>query len=580
MPVKVRINGDIERRSEEEEFAKEQFGIEPRTVQVRERGVYADRPILLGAAFRSGLEKVVVPFFEPGVPVEYQLVQAMNTVSRPVRKKLGVLRTDAMITGGFSATNMQQRQRMQILDDLEKQYEIVDVDASSPIDTSLYACLLAVQPSSLSPEQMTNFVNAVGSGIPTAIFEDPLPMAIEVPGTGEPKQAGSAMMGGVQQVPKGDIRELWKVLQIDVPGKPSMATGGISPDLVWQRYTPYPMLSQLQQTTDLWVFVRDDPSQDFDGLSEESEITAGLEELMFLYAGTVGPAAGATATITPIVTTLESSGIIGVESVSTNGRLNDSELIKQAQGPTLGSQTIAVIIKGPESAPPAEGAAAPTKKPINVVYVADADFMTDVFVNIRNQPEQFGDLNFRMQNVSFALNIIDVLADELDYPTIRRHVPTYASLRLVERQADIARQESATQRQEYRDKFSEELQSVETEVTKQSQDFQKRVEDLKSKGIATPGDQKKFLALMQEFQTKQALWQRSLEVKKHQLEVERDAKIADAEAKTDRAIREIQNRYKMLAVFIPPIPPLLVGVVVLVSRRLREREGISKKRLK
>ncbi len=178
VPVEVRINGEIERRSEEESFAKEQFGIEPRVVQVRERGVLADRPILLGAAFRSGLEKVVVPFFEPGVPVEYQLVQAMNTVSRPARKKLGVLRTDAQVTGGFSPSTMQQTPRQQILDDLEKQYEIVDVDASSPIDASLYACLLAVQPSSLSPEQMTNFVAAVEAGVPTAIFEDPMPIAM------------------------------------------------------------------------------------------------------------------------------------------------------------------------------------------------------------------------------------------------------------------------------------------------------------------------------------------------------------------------------------------------------------------
>jgi ABC-2 type transport system permease protein len=36
----------------------------------------------------------------------------------------------------------------------------------------------------------------------------------------------------------------------------------------------------------------------------------------------------------------------------------------------------------------------------------------------------------------------------------------------------------------------------------------------------------------------------------------------------------------MLAVFLPPIPPLLVGIIVFVSRRLKEREGISKTRLR
>lgn len=581
--VNVRINGDIETRSEQEEFAKEQFGLQPRSVQVRERGVYADRSILMGAAFRSGLEKVVIPFFEPGVPVEYQLVQAMNTVSRSARKKLGILRTDAMVNGGFSPSTMQQMPRQPLLEDLDKQYEIVDVDATSPIDPSLYACLLAVQPSSLSPDQMINFVNAVESGIPTAIFEDPMPRAMSMPGTGEPKQAGNPMFGGGQQVPKGDIRPLWKLLQIDIPGKPSMATGGINPNLVWQRYNPYPMLQRLQDTSDLWLFVRDDPSTGFDGLSEESEITRGLEEVMFLYAGAIQPAPNATVSITPIVTTFENSGMIDFTDVDSNGQMAPSEQVRMLQGPATGSQTVAVLIQGeqvPEQ-PAAEGKpAVPGKKPLNVVYVADADFMSGVFVNIRNRAQDFGDLNFRMQNVTFALNIIDVLADELDYPKIRRHVPTYASLRLVEQQAEAQRTASANETLAFNEKYREELQSAEAELTKLAQEAQKQIDDLRSKGALTPADQKKLLAALQEFETKNALAKQRFEVKKQQLKTALEAKVAEVESKTDRSIREIENRYKMLAVFIPPIPPLLVGVVVLVSRRLREREGISKKRLK
>ncbi len=47
--------------------------------------------------------------------------------------------------------------------------------------------LLAVQPSSLGPEQMKNFIAAVKSGQPTAIFEDPFPrLPPNVPGTSRP----------------------------------------------------------------------------------------------------------------------------------------------------------------------------------------------------------------------------------------------------------------------------------------------------------------------------------------------------------------------------------------------------------
>ncbi len=98
------------------------------------------------------------------------------------------MKTDARVMGGFSG--MQQIPRQPIIAELEKQYEIVEVDASKPIDPTLYTVMLAIQPSSLSPEDMVNFTDAVKGGLPTAIFEDPMPLTFDAPGTGEPKQQG------------------------------------------------------------------------------------------------------------------------------------------------------------------------------------------------------------------------------------------------------------------------------------------------------------------------------------------------------------------------------------------------------
>ena len=47
-----------------------------------------------------------------------------------------------------------------IIDELEKQYDVVQVDPANPI-TEKYDVLLAVQPSSLGPEEMDNFIAAV-----------------------------------------------------------------------------------------------------------------------------------------------------------------------------------------------------------------------------------------------------------------------------------------------------------------------------------------------------------------------------------------------------------------------------------
>ncbi len=61
---------------------------------------------------------------------------------------------------------------------------------------------------------------------------------------------------------------------------------------------------------------------------------------------------------------------------------------------------------------------------------------------------------------------------------------------------------------------------------------------------------------------------------------QRDEDIADVRRKVDLQIAGIKNYYKFLAVALPPIPPLLVGLIVFVRRRLREREGVAKSRLK
>ncbi len=84
------------------------------------------------------------------------------------------------------------------MDELEKQYEVETIDFNSAVTPGQFHAIVAVQPSSFAPEQFTRFVDAVKAGVPTAIFEDPLPFAQNfIPGTGDPKQAPGGMFGGV-----------------------------------------------------------------------------------------------------------------------------------------------------------------------------------------------------------------------------------------------------------------------------------------------------------------------------------------------------------------------------------------------
>jgi ABC-2 type transport system permease protein len=206
--------------------------------------------------------------------------------------------------------------------------------------------------------------------------------------------------------------------------------------------------------------------------------------------------------------------------------------------------------------------------------------MSDVFVNIRKNPSQLDDVKFQFQNITFVLNVVDVLVGETKYPSIRRHVPTYSTLKLVEAQADEARREEAQERSLAVEKYNEKLSEAEDASSKAERQYKEAVDKLQAQGVNDASKQQELLQRTVEFQMKQAQLAKKLELEREKLKRERDRNVRDARRKADEAIDDIQNRYKWLAVFIPPIPPLLVGIVVLVSRRLREREGISKNRLR
>ncbi len=571
--LQVRIYDSIAPSSEEEKQAEQQYGIMPQMIRVRERGTYSDQPVILGAAFRSGLQKVVIPFFEPGVPVEYELARSLTTVAKPVRKKLGVLKTDAQLMGGFDQRSFQQLPQQPIVEELAKQYDVAEVNASSPIDVEKYDVMLAVQPSSLSPEEMINFVAAVKAGVPTAIFEDPIVALDQIPGTGDPKPQNQQMMmmGGQGPPPKGDIRPLWKLLGIQVPGKPGMM-GALAPDICWQDYNPYPILAETSEASVLWIFAREESPGADNALSDESEITNGLKEIMLLYAGVIIPIKDSGLKFTTLIKTGAMAGTISqaeINSVQRSGLSRAAE-IQLRRGDTRGEQILAGLIEGPGG----------DLRPMKVVYVTDIDCMSRTFVDIRNRPPMLEDINFQFQNITFVLNAIDVLAGELRYPEVRRHIPTYSTLKLVESKADEARKEEAIKRTEFSNDFNKTIADVEEENAKSERELKDKIEKLQGEGAVDPQKMEELRRMLQGADIKKVQLAKKFQVEKERLQRDRDRGIREARRQADDSIGKIQNYYKLLAVFVPPIPPLLVGIIVLVSRRLREREGISKNRLR
>ena len=469
--------------------AEQQFGIRPQPVEGRSRGARTPEDIFLAVAVTCGLDKVVIPFFDRGLPVEYELVRSIATVSQQKRKKIGVLTTDAKLYGGFDMQSMSSTRNEMIIDELQKQYDVVQVDPTSPIQDQ-YDVLLAVQPSSLGPAQMGHFIAAVKNGQPTAIFEDPFPvMAGDVTGTAAEKQppGGMAgMMGGRQPpAPKGNIAPLWSLLGVDFDGH----------DVIWQDYNPYPQVRG--HLSKEFVFVEEGIADD--AINEQDPITSKLQEVLLPYPGTFKGLSSSPLRFTPLLAAGGETGVVPANQILERSFMGPPRLnpnIGLAEKPTGDRYILAARITGKlkpdhlmsdkepdegDSEPGAEGdspadggkeepkdaadqpaaagdapdgdapageakadAAPDAKKDakkadaegpkhtpgdIDVVLVADIDCLYSAFFQLRARgSEEEDEVEWRFENVTFVHNVLDSLAGDDRFIEIRKHRPVHRTL--------------------------------------------------------------------------------------------------------------------------------------------------------
>ena len=569
-------------RTEEAALASQQFGIEPVSVLARVRGAYREEPIFLGCAITSGLEKVVVPFFDKGTPVEYELIRSICTAAQQKRKRLGLVTTDAELFGGFDMMSGQGRPRQPLVDELEKQYDVVQVDASAPI-TERFDVLLAVQPSSLGPEQMVNFVAAVRSGQPVVIFEDPLPVLMQgIPGTSQPRRspAGPMAMFGPQAQPKGDLNLLWEALGTRLAargGRPAMGQSGASPYIVYQDYNPH---LKLDLPTE-FVFIDADLPDEKAGFNQSVPASAGLREVLFPFPGSLQKIDGVDVTWTPLVRTVaERTGTVEVAEVERLLGQGDMRQLPIFEKRADESLVLAVLVEGraaTPSDPPGEekeGQTAPAA-PVRAVIVADIDLLDGRIFGLRTRPDEVFGLDF--DNVEFALNLLDTLAGDDRFIEIRKRKPKHRTLERIEDAVASARQDADRQRAAFIAEFERAETGASDAMQKEVGAFEKRIQELEAQGNADP---QAAMQAVQQLASSQRLAQRKLDTKIEQLRRKRDAEVDTVERKLQAQVRREQDRQKWLAVLLPPIPPLVVAFFVFFRRRAQEREGVATSRLR
>lgn len=586
--IQVRLHENVSPFGEEALLAEKRYGIKSQRVTTRSRGALRDEDVVLGVAFSSGLQRIVIPFFHYGMPVEYELVRSISTVASENRKTVGIVETDAFLAG--LATRQGMIPPAKIVGELQKQYNVVRVNSEKPISIWAdeaktkrnYDVLLVVQPSKMAPVQMSNLQDAIETGQPVAIFEDPLPFgAVQwPPGSLQDQKPEEYSRVAPSSMPRmngqisADLENLYTYLGIQRVGR-NQAGGGMTPGIVWQKNQTYPQSLFLNKHLE-YVVVRTGAPQSQVDLQPDAEvrpgahpIVANINEVAFPYAGAIMKLPNVRWEVTPLVQT-GNAGLLYFDKFEMTG--GNEQLIKRERGTELQPMVLAAEINGGASDGSAPG--------VNAVYVADTDFFSDYFVNLRNLPSS-SSIEYRFDNVAFFLNIIDYLANEERFIKIRNRRSI---------QYTLARVESEREKEwlVVNEKMNEAQKEMETLLSQVQQDFMDMVAPTRDsiqklqrqQARGEPYDAQRLEQLQRDLTLMAEEEQRNLETtlaeKENSLKEEERRIRMDAEI----AIQKIQSQFKVMAVLLPPIPPLILGLIVFTRRRLREREGISKARLR
>ncbi|MHC4605703.1 MAG: Gldg family protein [Planctomycetota bacterium] len=521
--------------SPEASEAKEKFGIGSATIASSEGGGTTVQEVFLGVAFSCGGDEVIVPFLHKGIPVEYELARSIRVVSQLKRKKLGVLSTDARVSGGFDFQSMGTSSAWSIIRELRKQYDVVDVspDAVYPGDLDV---LLAVLPSSLTQEQMSRFSAYVESGNPTLILDDPIPAFNPRLAPSQPKGGNrNPFMGGQQQSPpKGDIRTALSRLGL----KWSPAT------VAWDLYNPHPELRMPVPPEIIFVGPGSGSKEPF---NDRHAATSGMQEVVFIFPGYVEAESRPGIEFVPLISTGPDSGSLAEQQILSRNFFGGIEI--NPRRPHRITEREYLLAAG------VTGSWRDGKKEVRVraAFLADVDVISEQFFDLRREG---GNLEF--DNVSLALNLIDLLADDPSFVELRKRRVKHRTLDTVE---------------EYVKMFERECNRKITDAEERAEGKLKEAQDRLNKAVGEVRNRKDLDETAKKIMVRQKeeSENRKLAVARANIEEEKERAVYLSRTEKERKIGGVETNIRFLAVGLPFVANLIVAVIVLVVRVRRQR---------
>ena len=283
--------------------ARETFGILPRPIRNVSTARSEVEEVFLGVAFTCGAEEQVIGFFDVGLPAEYEIMRSIRVVARTARKRIGVVATMANLFGGMNFQQSQFTPQWSVVTELRKQYDVVEISPEQPITQDVDALLVPL-PSSLQTDEQGFVADYIRSGKPALILVDPLPAVnptlspTEWVGDGNPF---TYPPGQPRPGPRGNVRQ-W-LMGLGVAWEPTR--------VLWDSYNPHPELAHMPEDV---VFLGPG-NENPDTFNAAAPMTAQLQELVFLFAGSLDAVEDARYEFEPLLRSGTASGSNGYFSL-------------------------------------------------------------------------------------------------------------------------------------------------------------------------------------------------------------------------------------------------------------------------
>ncbi len=541
---------DTEPFTEAAREAREKFGILPRPIPGLGAARARAEDVFMGVAFTRAAEEQVIPFFDRGLPVEYEMARSIRVVANAEKRRIGVISKELRIFGGLDFQTMRSSPEWSVVDELRKQYEVTQIQPNAAIPEDLDG-LLVVLPSTLAQDEMDNVAASIRQGTPALLLVDPLPAVNIGLAPAEPPGASRnpfMNQGSPPPAPKGDVTGL-------------LAGLGISWDpgsIVWDAYNPHPDLAHLPPEV---VFLGEG-SGNPEAFAAESVASSGLQQLVLIYPGFLEPLAGPGTDFQPLLTTGDVSGTLPYFQMVQRNFLGAQINPNLPHRPDPGVYVVAAEARTRRMEQSGDGenelAAPETAESTRVIAIADLDFISEQFFEIRRA----GPPNMNFDNVSFFLNAMDVLVGDESFVALRNRRVRHRTLERVEaRVRDFV-----------------ETRSAEEEAAERSADEALRLaQDRLDQRVAAVEQRDDLDAQAKAIMARnlQEVENRRFRVLEANINSDKDAEVRASEERMEAQIRRIQSGIRTGAVILPPIPVFLLGVFVFVRRRRTEREGAA-----